>query len=208
MARFDAAYFGWLEHNVSAVLAKDPAALTRALAVAVPAKPTSSPATRRRPAIACSSTWATPRPCAGGVGGLSDRLLHGEAVAVGICLAFRLSERLGLLGNNSVARVETHLAAIDLPIRIADIPGEPAPDAAALLKIMGQDKKVRGGALTLILARGIGEAFITPYRPKTVLDFLAARPAADSAASGTSTRAISCTPEIVTAQAFVGFAGL
>ena len=108
--------------------------------------------------------------------GFSDRLLHGEAVAIGICLAFRLSERLGLLGNNSVARVETHFAAIGLPIRIADIPGEPAPDAAALLKIMGQDKKVRGGALTLILARGIGEAFITrDVAAKTVLDFLASQ---------------------------------
>ena len=55
--------------------------------------------------------------------GFSDRLLHGEAIAIGICLAFRLSEELGLIGNNSVARVATHFAALGLPTRIADIPG-------------------------------------------------------------------------------------
>jgi 3-dehydroquinate synthase len=173
----DAAYFGWLEQNVSAVLAKDAAALTRAIAVAVQGKADivarDETETGDRMLLNLGHTfghaleaWA----------GFSDRLLHGEAVAIGICLAFRLSEKLGLLGNNSVARVETHLAAIDLPIRIADIPGAPAPDAAALLKIMGQDKKVRGGALTLILAHGIGEAFITrDVAAKTVLDFLASQ---------------------------------
>ncbi len=173
----DAAYFGWLEQNVSAVLAKDAAVLTRAIAVAVQGKADivarDETETGDRMLLNLGHTfghaleaWA----------GFSDRLLHGEAIAIGICLAFRLSERLGLLGNNSVARVETHFAAIDLPIRIADIPGAPAPDAAALLKIMGQDKKVRGGALTLILARGIGEAFITrDVAAKTVLDFLASQ---------------------------------
>jgi 3-dehydroquinate synthase len=172
----DAAYFGWLEQNVSAVLAKDAAALTRAIAVAVQGK---------ADIVARDETEAGDRMLLNlghtfghaleAWAGFSDRLLHGEAVAIGICLAFRLSERLGLLGNNSVARVETHFAAIGLPIRIADIPGAP-PDAAALLKIMGQDKKVRGGALTLILARGIGEAFITrDVAAKTVLDFLASQ---------------------------------
>jgi 3-dehydroquinate synthase len=173
----DAAYFGWLEQNVSAVLAREPAALTHAIAVAVRGKADivarDETETGDRMLLNLGHTfghaleaWA----------GFSDRLLHGEAVAIGICLAFRLSEKLGLLGNNSVARVETHFAAIGLPIRIADIPGAPAPDAAALLKIMGQDKKVRGGALTLILARGIGEAFITrDVAAKTVLDFLASQ---------------------------------
>jgi 3-dehydroquinate synthetase len=70
--------------------------------------------------------------------------------------------------------VETHFASLGLPTRSADIPGGQGPDAATLLKIMGQDKKVRGGALTLILARGIGEAFISrDVVPNAVLDFLA-----------------------------------
>ena len=171
----DASYFGWLEQNVSAVLAREPAALTHAIAVAVRGKADivarDDTETGDRMLLNLGHTfghaleaWA----------GFSGRLLHGEAIAIGIGLAFRLSEQLGLVGNNSVARVETHFASIGLPTRIADIPGEPVPDAAMLLKIMGQDKKVRGGALTLILARGIGEAFITrDVAAKTVLDFLA-----------------------------------
>jgi len=171
----DASYFGWLEQNVSAVLAREPAALTHAIAVAVRGKADivarDETETGDRMLLNLGHTfghaleaWA----------GFSGRLLHGEAIAIGIGLAFRLSEQLGLVGNNSAARVETHFASIGLPTRIADIPGEPVPDAAMLLKIMGQDKKVRGGALTLILARGIGEAFITrDVAAKTVLDFLA-----------------------------------
>jgi 3-dehydroquinate synthetase len=111
--------------------------------------------------------------------GFSDRLLHGEAVAIGICLAFRLSEELGHIGNNSLARVTTHLTDLGLPTRIGDIPGGQLPNAAALLQIMGQDKKVRAGALTLILVRGIGEAFITRNVSRDkVRDFLAAEIAA------------------------------
>ena len=171
----DAAYFGWLEQNVSAVLAREPAALTHAIAVAVRGKADivarDETETRDRMLLNLGHTfghaleaWAS----------YSDRLLHGEAVAIGICLAFRLSEELGLVGNNSVARVEAHLAAVGLPTRIAHIAGGAAPDAATLLKIMRQDKKVRGGQLTLILARGIGEAFIRrDVAPDTVLDFLA-----------------------------------
>jgi 3-dehydroquinate synthase len=171
----DAAYFAWLEQNVSAVLAQDAAALTRAIAVAVQGKADvvarDETETGDRMLLNLGHTfghaleaWA----------GYSDRLLHGEAVAIGICLAFRLSEELGLVGNNSVARVETHFAGIGLPTRIADIAGGQPPDAATLLKIMGQDKKVRGGKLTLILARGIGEAFISrDVAPGAVLDFLA-----------------------------------
>jgi 3-dehydroquinate synthetase len=108
--------------------------------------------------------------------GFSDRLLHGEAIAIGTCLAFRLSEQLGLIGNNSLARVEAHFSSLGLPIRIADIPGGKRPDTAALLGIMGQDKKVRAGKLTLILVRGIGEAFITrDVSPDTVRAFLASQ---------------------------------
>jgi 3-dehydroquinate synthetase len=105
--------------------------------------------------------------------GYSDRLLHGEAVAIGICLAFRLSQELGLIGGNSVARVEAHFAGVGLPNRVADIPRSQPPKAVELAKIMGQDKKVRGGSPTLILVRGIGEAFITrDVASATVLDFL------------------------------------
>src|SRR5262245_5701733 len=170
----DADYFAWLERNASALFARDAEALSHAIAVAVQGKADivvrDETETGDRMLLNLGHTfghaleaWA----------GFSDRLLHGEAVAIGICLAFRLSEELGFIGNNSVARVEAHLASAGLPTRIAGIPGGQLPDAANLLTIMGQDKKVREGRLTLILTRGIGEAFITrDVAPQTVLDFL------------------------------------
>jgi len=92
--------------------------------------------------------------------GYSQRLLHGEAIAIGICLAFELCQELGLTDAATAQRVAAHLATVGLPTRIADIPGDDAPDADTLVKIMGQDKKVRDGKLTLILVRGIGDAFV------------------------------------------------
>jgi 3-dehydroquinate synthase len=87
-------------------------------------------------------------------------LIHGEAVACGLALAFRYSVRLGVCRSEDAARVEAHLQAVGLPARISDLPGGPY-DAARLLSRMGDDKKNSGGAITLILARGIGDAFIT-----------------------------------------------
>lgn len=92
--------------------------------------------------------------------GYSDRLLHGEGVAIGMCLAFRFSEHLGLCPNGTAERVSRHIAAVGLPTRISDIPGGPA-EADELVRLMGQDKKVRDGRLTFILVRGIGEAFVS-----------------------------------------------
>jgi len=68
---------------------------------------------------------------------------------------------MGLTDAATVRRVAAHFTAIGLPTRIADIPGNDTPDAATLVKIMGQDKKVRDGRLTLILVRGIGQAFVS-----------------------------------------------
>jgi 3-dehydroquinate synthetase len=89
----------------------------------------------------------------------SDRLLHGEAVALGIALAFALSARLELLPATEAARVAAHLAAVGLPTSPAEIPGG-APDLDRLMGLMAQDKKVKRGRLTLILARGVGRSFI------------------------------------------------
>ena len=172
----DAAYFAWLEQNVSAVLAKDAAALTHAIAVAVQGKADivarDETETGDRMLLNLGHTfghaleaWA----------GFSDRLLHGEAIAIGICLAFRLSEELGAhrqqqRGARRDALCLRSACPPALPTFPADRRRTPQPSS----KIMGQDKKVRGGQLTLILARGIGEAFITrDVASKTVLDFLA-----------------------------------
>jgi 3-dehydroquinate synthetase len=77
-----------------------------------------------------------------------------------MCLAFRFSEELGLCPAGTAKRVTSHLEAVGLPVAISDIPGGKA-DAGELVRLMGQDKKVRDGQLTFILVRGIGEAFVT-----------------------------------------------
>ncbi|WP_347266817.1 3-dehydroquinate synthase [Paracoccus sp. (in: a-proteobacteria)] len=92
--------------------------------------------------------------------GYSARLLHGEAVAIGCTLAFALSARLGLCSQEAPSRVAAHLAAMGLPTRIGDIAGD-LPDDQALIALMGQDKKVQDGRLRFVLARGIGQAFVT-----------------------------------------------
>jgi 3-dehydroquinate synthase len=179
----DAAFFGWLEENAQAVVAQETGALTHVVATSVAGKAgivaRDETETGDRMLLNLGHTfghaleaWA----------GYSDRLLHGEAVAIGICLAFELSRDLGLVDAASVARVAAHLAAAGLPTRIADIPaGTPGPDAATLMAIMGQDKKVRDGRLTFILVRGIGAAFVSrDVEVATVQEFLARRIAVDS----------------------------
>ncbi|MBX9932295.1 MAG: 3-dehydroquinate synthase [Methylobacterium sp.] len=91
----------------------------------------------------------------------SARLVHGEAVAIGLALAFRFSARLGLCPGQEAGRVANHLALAGLPTRLQAVPGG-SGDADAILEAMAQDKKVRDGALTFILARGIGQSFIAP----------------------------------------------
>jgi shikimate kinase/3-dehydroquinate synthase len=89
----------------------------------------------------------------------SERLVHGEAVALGITCAFRFSKAQGLCSGQEAQRVVRHLDTVGFRTRIGDIPGWNA-DASAILDAMFQDKKVQRGALTLILARGIGQSFI------------------------------------------------
>ena len=92
--------------------------------------------------------------------GYSERLLHGEGVAIGCLLAFTLSAELGLCSQEAPSRVAAHLAAMGMKRGLADIPGE-LPDADALVKLMAQDTKVRDGRLAFILARDIGQAFVS-----------------------------------------------
>lgn len=92
--------------------------------------------------------------------GYSNRLLHGEGVAIGCGLAFELSARLGLCSQEDPSRVRAHLSDMKMKVDLSDIQGE-LPDADGLLALMAQDKKVVDGRLRFILARGIGEAFVT-----------------------------------------------
>jgi 3-dehydroquinate synthetase len=88
-------------------------------------------------------------------------LLHGEAVALGMTLAFAFSARLGLTAPAEADRVTAHLAAVGLPTRVSEIPGE-RPSVGQLMELIAQDKKVERGRLTFILARGVGRSFVAP----------------------------------------------
>jgi 3-dehydroquinate synthase len=92
--------------------------------------------------------------------GFSDRLLHGEAIALGMALAFEFSARRGLLSETEAERVIAHLAAVGLPTHVHAISGE-RPAIDAIMNLISQDKKVRRGQLTFILVRGIGQAFVS-----------------------------------------------
>ena len=92
--------------------------------------------------------------------GYSDRLLHGEGVAIGCALAFELSARMGLCPQEAPGRVAAHLRQMGMVTRLGDVPGE-LPDDAALVALMGQDKKVVDGQLRFVLARDIGAAFVS-----------------------------------------------
>ncbi|MDX2306928.1 MAG: 3-dehydroquinate synthase [Hyphomicrobium sp.] len=156
----DAEFFAWLEENVTGVLAHDIAPLTRAIETSVKAKAAivarDELETGDRALLNLGHTFGHALEA---FTGYSDRLLHGEGVAIGMAQAFRFSAALGLVARGVADRVEAHLRAAGLPTLISDIPG-PRPSSDALVKLMGQDKKVRDGALTFILVRGIGQAFV------------------------------------------------
>ena len=114
--------------------------------------------------------------------GYTHRLLHGEGVAIGCALAFEVSARMGLCAQEAPSRLRAHLDAMSMKKDLADIPGD-LPDADALIELMRQDKKVRQGRLTFILARDIGKAFVTRDADIEVVrgvleDGLAGRPSA------------------------------
>jgi len=169
----DAAFFDWLEANANRVLARQPDALARAVARCVEMKADIVARDERecgpRALLNLGHTFAHAVEAEGGYG---EALEHGEAVGLGCALAFRLSARIGLCSPVDAGRVERAVAAGGLPTRLDEIAGHPF-GASALIARMAADKKARDGALTLILARRIGDAFVAPdIDRQTVRDFL------------------------------------
>ncbi|EJF76468.1 3-dehydroquinate synthase [Bartonella birtlesii] len=102
----------------------------------------------------------------------SNRLIHGEAVAIGMILAHQFSAQLNLINPALTDRIEKHLKAVGLPTQLKDIPGT-LPDAETLMALISQDKKVSQDNLTFILTRGLGQSFIAKnVSPDAVLSFL------------------------------------
>jgi 3-dehydroquinate synthase len=94
----------------------------------------------------------------------SSRLVHGEGVSIGMVLAHRFSARMNLASPDLADRVEAHLKAVGLPTRMDQIPGE-LPPTEVLMDAIAQDKKVKGGQLTFILTRGLGQSFVADDVP-------------------------------------------
>jgi len=157
----DAGFFAWLEANWRELFAGGPA---REHAIAVSCRMKAAIVGRderevgERALLNLGHTFGHALEAAAG---FSDRLLHGEAIALGMALAFAFSAKRGLLSPAEAERVERHLAAVGLPIHVSSVPGG-VPGADRLMDLIAQDKKVRRGKLTFILARGIGASFIAP----------------------------------------------
>jgi len=171
----DAAFFAWLEANWRDVFAGGPAR-DQAIAVSCRAKATIVARDERetgdRQLLNLGHTFGHAFEAAAG---FSDRLLHGEAVALGIALAYGFSAELGLLPRSDADRAKAHLAAVGLPTGVSDLRGE-VPGIGRLMELMAQDKKVKGGKLTFILARAIGQSFVAPdVDAAAVRAYLAAR---------------------------------
>jgi 3-dehydroquinate synthase len=156
----DANFFTWLESNREAVFAGG-AARSHAIAESCRAKARIIAAdeteTGERALLNLGHTFGHALEAACGYD--PDRLVHGEAVAIGMALAHDFSVAEGLAPTEDAERTRAHLRAAGLPIAMADIPGPPLT-ADELMIHIAQDKKVRRGRLTFILTRGIGRAFI------------------------------------------------
>jgi 3-dehydroquinate synthase len=155
----DFTFFEWLETHGGAVLAREPLALMHAVARSVGMKAEivaeDEREAGRRALLNLGHTFGHALEAETGFGA---GLLHGEAVALGCVQAFRFSAKLGLVTRQDAERAERGIATAGLPVRLEQIAREPF-SADRLMAHMAQDKKAEGGALTLVLAKGLGAAF-------------------------------------------------
>ena len=157
----DAAFFAWLEANWKDVFGGGPAR-EHAIATSCRAKAAIVARDERetgdRMLLNLGHTFGHALEADAGY---SDRLLHGEAIAIGMALALEFSARRGLLPKAEAERAIRHLAAVGLPTQVSQVRGGTS-GTDRLMTLIAQDKKVARGKLTFILARGIGNAFVAP----------------------------------------------
>ena len=165
----DATFFEWLEAHGGDVLRRDEVALRHAIVTSCTAKARIVEADEResgrRALLNLGHTFAHAFES---VCGYDGRLLHGEAVAVGMVLAYRLAGEMGLCPGQDGGRATAHIAASGLATRLAEIPAATAttPD---LIDIMRRDKKVRNGRMRFVLPRAIGDSFVCDEVPESRL---------------------------------------
>ena len=161
----DAGFFAWLEENREAVFAHE-GALGEAIAASCRAKAKIVSMDEHeggvRALLNLGHTFG--HALEGHVKYDAGRLVHGEAVAIGMAQAHRFSNRMNLCSMDDVARVERHLKEAGLPVSVGEIPGTP-PEAEALFGFIAQDKKVTSGKLNFILTKGIGQSYIAKDVP-------------------------------------------
>ena len=167
----DEAFFDWLGGPGAAGAAGNPAALTEAVVRSVRIKAAvvseDEKEAGRRALLNLGHTFGHALETALGY---DEALTHGEAVALGCCMAFRFSARMGLCDEGEARRVEAVIAAAGLPSRLEQAG---TFDADRLMTLMAGDKKAEGGALTFILARGVGQAEVVKgVDPEQVRAFL------------------------------------
>lgn len=156
----DAAFFAWLEGNGAAVLAREPQALEHAIATSIAMKARIVAADERetedlRALLNLGHTFGHALEAETG---FSDRLLHGEAVALGMVLAAKYSARRGEISDTDAARATAAIAAAGLP---AELPALGLTcEGAALVDHMRHDKKAEGTTLPFLLLRALGEAYV------------------------------------------------
>ncbi|WP_017932413.1 3-dehydroquinate synthase [Robiginitomaculum antarcticum] len=168
-------FFGWLEANGEKVLKQQPAALGRAIAISCRMKAdivaTDEREHGQRALLNLGHSFGHAFEA---LAGYQADLLHGEAVAAGMSMAFDYSRALGLCSGQDAARVKAHFSSLGL-MDWAALPARVREQRGAMLSAMMQDKKNEGGALTLILTRGIGRAFVSKGEDaKKLNDFLLA----------------------------------
>lgn len=156
----NAGFFAWLETNGAAVLAREPAALEHAIATSIAMKAhivaeDERETLDRRALLNLGHTFGHALEVETG---FSDRLLHGEAVALGMVLAARYSVRRGEISGDHAARAEAAIGAAGLPTRLADL--ALTCNGAALVEHMRHDKKAEGTTLPFLLLRRLGEAYV------------------------------------------------
>jgi 3-dehydroquinate synthase len=156
----DPDFFAWCETKAPAILAAEPAALSHAIdeAISFKARVVEADETEQgaRALLNLGHTFAHALEAHSAYDGA---LLHGEAVAAGIALAFAFSAELGFCAPEAAARVRAHLESAGFVTDLRRSPGAPY-DPARLFALMTADKKSQAGAITLVLARGIGQAYI------------------------------------------------
>ncbi len=171
----DQGFFDWLVDHGAKALAGDKTALTYAVRKSCEMKAAIvAQDEQERGARALLNLGHTFGHALETAAGYGETLLHGEAVAIGMCLAFDLSAALGLCPATDATRVRRHLSDVGLPTRVGEVNGAAAWQAAQLLATIGHDKKTQDGRPTYVLVKGVGQAFTTQdVAPQAVEKLLA-----------------------------------